>query len=463
MNINQALSQNEVKQLQEKDLNLIWHPCSQMKDYETLPPIVIASGKGAELTDVSGQTYLDCISSWWCNLHGHSHPVLNQAIADQLAKLEHVIFANFTHEPAIELAERLVALTPAGLDKVFFSDNGSAAVEVAMKMSFHYHQQNGQPNRRRFAALEDAYHGETLGALSVSNLDLYSQVYKPLMLEVLRLPAPDCYRCAYNECRETCDAPCFEKTHAVMLAHQEELSAILVEPLIQCAAGMKIYPPIFLKKLSEAAKAIGCHLIADEIAVGFGRTGTLFACEQATISPDFMCLSKGLTGGYMPMSVVMTTQAIYNGFYDDYNRHRAFLHSHTYSGNAMACAVALASLKLLETEHTLEKNATKGQLLHTLVKKAAESHLNVGEVRSIGMLTAIELVTDKVSKTGFASEQRVGYQIYKKALKKGLLLRPLGNVLYFLPPYCVTEAQLEQMVQICFECLDDFLAEQKNL
>lgn len=455
----QPLDENRIKALQAKDLQHIWHPCSQMKDYEALPPIVIAKGKGAVLTDVAGQTYLDCISSWWCNLHGHSHPALNAAISRQLEQLEHVILANFSHEPAIELAEKLVAITPPGLDKVFYADNGSAAVEIAMKMSFHVHQQNGEPERRRFAALVDAYHGETLGALSVSDLDLYSQVYQPLMLDVVRLPAPDCYRCPYEKRRETCDAPCFEQTQAVLDAHQVVLSAVLVEPLVQCAAGMKIYPPIFLKKLAEAVKQIGAHLIADEIAVGFGRTGTLFACEQADVSPDFMCLSKGLTGGYMPMSVVMTTQAVYEGFYADYNTHRAFLHSHTYSGNAMACAVALASMKLLETDHTLALNREKGAFLHQLVKQAAATRPQVGEVRSIGMLTALELVADPEIKSGFPSSQRVGYQIYKKALKKGLLLRPLGNVLYFLPPYCITNEQIETMVTICFECIDSYFSE----
>lgn len=444
--------------LVEKDLTYIWHPCSQMKDYESLPPIIIESGKGAVLTDFKGNAYLDCISSWWCNLHGHSHPALNAAITNQLSKLEHVIFANFSHAPAIQLAEALVQITPTGLDKVFFSDNGSAAIEIAMKMSFHYHQQTGDLNRQRFAALTDAYHGETLGALSVSDLDLYSQIYKPLMLDIVRLPAPDCFRCEYHLSRDTCDAPCFEKTEAVLLAHSDELAAVMVEPLIQCAAGMKIYPPIFLKKLHAATKNIGSHLIADEIAVGFGRTGKLFACEHAEVSPDFMCLSKGLTGGYMPMSVVMTTQKIYDAFYDDYHTMKAFLHSHTYSGNAMACAAALASLKLLQTDHTLEKNAPKGQLIYNLTRSKAENHPYVGEVRSLGMLTAIELVSDLETKAGFPFEARVGYQIYKLALKKGLLLRPLGNVLYFLPPYCVTDEQIQEMVVTCFECINAYFS-----
>lgn len=446
--------------LVEKDLKYIWHPCSQMKDYETLPPIIVASGKGSVLTDVDGNEYLDCISSWWCNLHGHSHPALNEAIANQLAKLEHVIFANFSHAPAIELAEALVNITPKGLDKVFFSDNGSAAVEIAMKMSFHYHQLKGEVKRVRFAALTDAYHGETLGALSVSDLDLYSAIYKPMMLDVLRLPSPDCFRCPYGLSRDTCDAPCFSETEAVLNEYAEELSAVLVEPMIQCAAGMKIYPAIFLKKLSQTVQALGCHLIADEIAVGFGRTGKLFACEHAEITPDFMCLSKGLTGGYMPMSVVLTRQSVYDAFYDDYSTLKAFLHSHTYSGNAMACAVALASLELLKTEHTLSLNAVKGQRLLSATLEKAQGHPFVGEVRSLGMLTAIELVSDLSTKAGFPFEDRVGYHIYKKALKKGLLLRPLGNVLYFLPPYCVTNAQINEMVTTCFECIDEYFAEQ---
>lgn len=440
----------------KRDLKHIWHPCSQMKDYETFQPIVIQSGKGAVLTDMDGQTYIDCISSWWCNLHGHANERLNNAIYHQIQQLEHVIFANFTHEPAIKLAEKLVSITPEGLEKVFYSDNGSAAIEIAMKMSFHYHQQTGSPERVRFASLTDAYHGETLGALSVGDLDLYSQIYKPLMLDILRIDGPDCYRCPKGCHRDTCNAECFETAEATLRAEGHTLTALLVEPMVQCAAGMKIYSPKYLKKLSQTCTELGIHLIADEIAVGFGRTGKHFACEHAGISPDFMCLSKGLTGGYMPMSTVLTTQKIYDGFYADYTEGRAFLHSHTYSGNAMACAVALESLAILESEHALDVVAPKGNLLRQLVLEKAKNCPQVGEVRSLGMLTAIELVKDPTTKEGFPWQERVGYNIYQIALKKGLLLRPLGNVLYFMPPLCITEEQIHAMVNGCFESIEAY-------
>ena len=282
---------------QQRDLNHIWHPCSQMKDYEEFPPIVIERAEGAYLFDLDGKSYLDAVSSWWVNLFGHSNPRINRAIQKQVEKLEHVIFANFSHKPAIELAERIVRITPEGLNRVFFADNGSSAVEVALKLSFHYQQQSGHPEKTRFAAITDAYHGETLGALSVGDLDLYSRVYKPLLLNTLKIAGPDCYRCQYGQFRETCRADCFEEFEKALGDRHHEICGVIIEPLIQCAAGMKIYPPVYLIKLRELCTHYNIHLIADEIAVGFGRTGRMFACEHAGISPDIMCLSKGLTQG----------------------------------------------------------------------------------------------------------------------------------------------------------------------
>ncbi|EDS78431.1 adenosylmethionine-8-amino-7-oxononanoate transaminase [Clostridium botulinum C str. Eklund] len=443
---------------QTRDLKHIWHPCSQMKDYEKLPPIVIEKGKGAYLYDVDGNKYLDCISSWWCNSLGHANERINNAIKEQIDKIEHVIFANFTNIPAIELSEELVKIAPKGLEKIFFNDNGSASVEAALKMSFHYHQQVGNTKKTKFVAITDAYHGETLGALSVGDLDLYSKIYKPLLLDTFRVEGPDCYRCKYSKCRESCHAECFEKMESFLESHHEEVCAVIIEPMIQGAAGMKIYSPWYLKKLREICDKYDIHLIADEIAVGFGRTGKMFACDYAGITPDMMCLSKALTAGYMPMSVVMTTNKIYNAFYDDYNKMKAFMHSHTYAGNAMACAVALESLKILKEDNILEKNKEKAKYLSEELYKNFHGHKNVGEIRQLSLVAAIELVQDKEIKEGFPWEERVGYEIYKLALKKGLLLRPLGNVIYFNFPYVVKKEDLKFAVETAKECMEEFLA-----
>ncbi len=332
----------------DKDFKYIWHPCSQMKDYEELKIIVIERGEGIYLYDTYGNRYLDAISSWWCNLFGHANKRINNAIINQINKIEHVIFANFSNIPAIELSERLVKITPERLEKVFFADNGSAAVEIALKMSFHYHQQIGKAKKQKFVAITDAYHGETLGALSVGDIDIYNKVYRPLMVDTYRVQGPDCYRCNYEKNRDSCNAECFKYMEELLANNHHEISAVIIEPMVQGAAGMKIYSPKYLKSLRALCDKYDINLIADEIAVGYGRTGKMFACEHAEISPDIMCLSKGLTAGYMPMSVVMTSNKLYNVFYGDYSEYKAFLHSHTYSGNAMGCAVALEVLKIFE-------------------------------------------------------------------------------------------------------------------
>ncbi|OFI06746.1 adenosylmethionine-8-amino-7-oxononanoate aminotransferase [Clostridium acetireducens DSM 10703] len=432
-----------MNQYQEKDLKYIWHPCAQMKDYEDLPPIVIEKGDGIYIYDVEGNKYIDCISSWWANLFGHSNKRINKAIWNQVNNIEHVIFANFSNKPAIELAEKLIKISPERLKKVYFADNGSSAVETALKMSFQYHQQNGNTSKTRFASITNAYHGETLGALSVGDLDLYSKIYNPLLLNTLRAEGPDCYRCSYGKCRENCHAECFESMENLILKHHKEICGIIIEPMVQGAAGMKIYSHFYLKKLRKICDDYNIHIIADEIAMGFGRTGKMFACNHANISPDLMCLSKGISAGYMPLSAVLATEDIYNAFYGDYTELKAFIHSHTYAGNAMACAIACESLKIFEEEKVLEKNKEKGKLIKEKVLEKSKNNPYIGDVRSIGMITAIEIVQNKETKENFPWEQRVGYEIYKIALKKGLLLRPIGNVLYFIPPYIIEEiAQL---------------------
>lgn len=446
----------EYKELQALDLQHIWHPCSQMKDYESFPPIVIDHGEGVWLIDKQGNRYLDAVSSWWVNLFGHTNPRISKALADQAKKLEHVIFANFTHEPAIHVAEKLVSLTPEGLEKVFFADNGSAAIEVALKMSFQYRAQTNQPNKKRFLAFSNAYHGETLGALSVGGVDLYNEVFAPLLLNVVHTQGPDCYRCPFGESPETCNAPCTQYVEEQFKEHAPTISAAIIEPLIQAAAGMKMYPPVFLQKLRALCDEYDIHLIADEVAVGFGRTGTMFACEQADITPDFLCLSKGITGGYLPLSAVLTTNEVYKAFYDDYGTMRAFLHSHSYTGNPLALRVAQEVLAIFEDEQVLSKLAFKQQLLYELAHEAFDLLPYVGEYRQTGFVGAIEIVMDKESKMPFPSEERIGYQIYQRALKKGLLIRPLGNIIYFMPPYIITENEIKWMINTTKEVIEQF-------
>lgn len=441
----------------EKDLKYIWHPCSQMKDYEELKPIVIDHAQGINLYDVDGNVYKDVVSSWWCNLLGHCNPRINAAVKKQIDTLEHVIFANFSHKTAITLCEKLSKVLPEGLCKFNFTDNGSSAIEAAMKVSFQYHYQTGNPQKKKFMALSDAYHGETIGALSVGGVDLYSEIYKPILLDITRIQGPDCFRCPYGKTRENCRCECIEHAEKMFKEHGDETCALLVEPLLQGSAGMKVYPPMYLKKLRDLCDEYNVHLIADEIATGYGRTGKMFACNHAGISPDIMCLSKGLTGGYMPMAIFVTTQKIYDAFYADYNCGKAFMHSHTYSGNPLACSAAIEVLNILEDEKIIEKACEKAKYFNQLIKETFLHHKNVGEVRSIGLINAIELVKEKNTKEPFDSKLRTGYQIYKKALKEGVLLRPLGDVIYFNPPLIIEKNDMDFVVEKAYKCMKDIL------
>ena len=443
----------------EKDLKYIWHPCSQMKDYEELPPIVIKKGRGMYLYDMEGNKYLDVISSWWCNLLGHCNQKINEAVKKQIDELEPVIFANFTHTQAITLCEKLTKILPEGLCKFNFTDNGSSAIEAAMKVSFQYHQQSGNPQKTKFLALTDAYHGETIGALSTGDCDLYTKLYKPILMDIVRVKGPDCYRCPYSKTRDNCNCECFEHAEKTFARYGQEASAMLVEPLLQGSAGMKIYPPLYLKKLREICNKYNVHLIADEIATGFGRTGKMFAFDHAKVSPDIMCLSKGLTGGYMPMALLVTTQKIYDAFYADYNTGKAFMHSHTYSGNPLACSAANAVLDILEEGTVLNKAHENAIYFNNIINEKFLNHKNVGEIRHIGLINAIELVKNKAAKEPFDSKLRTGYQIYKKALKRGVILRPLGDVIYFNPPLIIEQQDMDYAVNTAFECMNEVLSD----
>jgi adenosylmethionine-8-amino-7-oxononanoate aminotransferase len=424
-----------------------------MKDHEWLPLIPIRKGRGVWLEDFDGHRYLDAISSWWVNLFGHSHPYINAALKEQLDTLEHVLLAGFTHETVIELSERLVAITPPGLERCFYADNGSSAIEVALKMSFHAWLNLGRPGKKKFITLENSYHGETIGALAVGNVELYKQIYQPLLMETITVPSPDCY---YREAGETWydySLRQFEKMEAALERHADEVCAVIIEPLVQCAGSMRMYDPVYLTRLRAACDRHEVHLIADEIAVGFGRTGTLFACEQAGITPDFLCLSKGLTGGYLPLSVVLTGAAIYECFYDEYQTLRAFLHSHSYSGNPLGCRAALATLDIFRNEDVIGNNRVLAATMQDLTASFTD-HPHIGEIRQTGMIVAIEMVRDRKTREPWPWEERRGLKVSQYGLEHGVLIRPLGNVVYFMPPYVITPDEIKLLADVAFNGID---------
>ena len=427
-------------ELKNRDLDVIWHPCTQMKDHETLPMIPIKKAHGVYLEDFEGNSYIDAISSWWVNMFGHTNKYINDKIKEQLDTLEHVILAGFTHKQVVLLSERLVKLTPEGLDKCFYSDNGSSAVEVALKMSYHAHLNDGNKEKTIFVSLTNSYHGETIGALSVGDVELYKDTYGPLLLETLQTPVPKdmSLKAALNAAKAFADL-CAKEAY--------KISAIIVEPLIQGAGSMHMYHPEFLVQVREICTKYNVHLIADEVMVGFGRTGELFACSKVKISPDFLVLSKGLTGGYLPLSVVLTSNDIYAKFYCDYNEHKAFLHSHSYTGNALACSAANATLDIFENDNIIEKN----RVLAAYMSEKLEKFLTLANVKSIrqtGMVCAIDL-------KNYDSKLRMGLKVYQYGLKHGVLLRPLGNVIYFMPPYVITNAEIDKMMDTAYTAIQE--------
>lgn len=445
----------EEKELLKQDLKYVWHPDTQMKDCEKGElPIIIERGEGIYVYDVHGNKYIDAVASWWVNTLGHSNKRLNKALCAQAEKLEHVIFAGFTHTGAIELAKALVEMTCDNLTKVFYSDNGSTAVEVALKIAYQYQQQIGKTKKTKFVALENSYHGDTLGAVSVGSLDVYSKIYKPLLFEIFRADSPYCYRCPCDKEKETCECECLHSVENIFRNHAEEIVGIIVEPLVQGAAGMLIYKPLYLQKLRALCDKYDILLIHDEVAVGFGRTGKMFAYEHAGIEPDILCLAKGITAGYLPLSVTMTSEKIYKAFYDDYDTMKAFYHGHSYTANPLAISVALENLKIFEEDKIMEQIQEKSQFLENELQRLKDLK-HVGDVRQIGMIVGIELVEDKTTKQSFDSKKRMGHQVYKKALKKGAILRPLGDVIYFMPPYIISKDEIKTLVDITFESIKE--------
>lgn len=458
-----------------RDLAVLWHPCTQMREHPGILPLVpIERGDGAWLIGRNGDRYLDAVSSWWVNLFGHAEPRIAAAIAEQAQTLEHVILAGFSHQPAVELAERLLEVAPrqtgrAPLSKVFYADNGSAGVEAALKMAFHWFHNCGDVRRTRFIALENGYHGETLGALAVGDVPLYRRVYAPLLLEALFAPSPDAYAAQPGETAADCARRAADGLRELLERHEGEVCALILEPLVQCAGGMRMHDPLYLRLARELCDAHGVFMIADEIAVGFGRTGSLFACEQAPadadgvagIQPDLMCVSKGLTGGFLPLAAVLATQDIYDGFLDD-SRERAFLHSHSYSGNPLACAAALATLNIFDSDDILARNRVTAARMAQLAAPLAE-HPHVADLRQTGMIVAFELTENGDKRTPFDSARRVGLRAYRAALARGVVLRPLGDTLYWMPPYCIDDDELVLLADVTAAVIDAAIADTTEL
>lgn len=426
-----------------RSLSAVWHPCSQMKHYERFPLLPLARGQGVWLYDHDGKRYLDAVSSWWVNLFGHCNPRINAALREQLETLEHAMLAGFTHEPVVQLSERLRELAPAGLGHCFYGSDGASATEIALKMSAHYWRNSSHPDKTQFISLENSYHGETLGALSVTDVALFRDAYGALIRQQATVPSPDWRKAEAGEDAEAYALRCAAALERHLQQHHAQLAAFIVEPLVQGAAGMAMYHPVYLSKARELCDAYGVHLIADEIAVGMGRSGTLFACEQAGITPDFLQLSKGITGGYLPLSVVLTTDEIYQAFYAD-EAARGFLHSHSYTGNPLACRAALTTLDIFAEDGVLAANRSKAASLNAMARPLSE-HRALRNWRNTGMIWAFEVDT---------AQHDFAQRCFALALRKELLLRPIGNTVYFMPPYVINEEEMQLLVKRTLEIVE---------
>ena len=437
--------------LVDRSLDAVWHPCTQMKHHESLPLIAITKGKGAWLFDDKGTALLDCISSWWTNLFGHSNTRINQAIISQLEKIEHVMLAGFTHPPVVELSEKLSALTQGYLGHVFYASDGASAVEIALKMSHHYWKLNNKPQKKKFVCLENGYHGETLGALAVTDVAIFREAYGSLLQDVFTVPSPDIRKAQEGESADDVARQAAKKLEDLLKSEHQNIAAIIVEPLVQCAGQMAMYSPEYLRLARSLCDRFNVHLIADEIAVGCGRSGKFFACEHAGIWPDFLTLSKGISGGYLPLSLSMTTDTIYRTFYADQTQ-QGFLHSHSYTGNPLACAAALACLDIFETESVLEKNLERSKDLTKAFAWARED-TRIQHWRQQGMILAFDIKPKSLK-----SPNSFSREMFSVSLKEGVLIRPISNTIYVMPPYILSAEEATQMGTSVQRALDQVLA-----
>jgi len=438
--------------LAAKDKKYLWHPFTQMKDWLDGEPLIIERGEGAKLFDTEGREYIDGVASLWCNIHGHRRREIDDAIREQLGRIAHSTMLGLSGPPAIELAERLAGIAPLGLTKVFYSDSGSEAVEIALKIAFQarLHRDGGRAKRTKFLALDLGYHGDTLGSVSVGGIPLFHGVYKPLLFDVLRAPAPYCYRCSLGLEPRLCKMACLDRMEDVLAARADEVIAVVMEPLVQGAGGMIVHPEGYLSGVRALCDKYGVLLICDEVAVGFGRTGRMFACEHEGVRPDIMAVAKGLTGGYLPLAATLATEGIYAVFLGEQTEHKTFFHGHTYTGNALCCAAALATLGIFERERTVERIQPRiTQLARWLKEFRALDH--VGDARQRGLMAGIELVQDRATKAEYDPAERMGARVTKAARERGLITRPLGDVIVVMPPLCISGDELDRMMTILLE------------
>lgn len=447
----------ENKHLEELDKRYIWHPFTQMKDWLDEKPIIISEGRNCFIKDIYGNWYLDGVSSLWVNIHGHRKKEVDDAIKEQLNSIAHSTMIGLSNVPAIKLAERLVNIVNssrvtryASLTKVFYSDNGSTAVEVALKMALQYWIHKGVKEKHSFLSLKNGYHGDTLGAVSVGGIDIYHSVFGPLLFKTYKAPAPYCYRCEFDKTYPDCKLGCLDRMEEILKENSAKIAAVIIEPLVQAAGGMIVAPSGYLKEVRELCTRYNVLMIADEVATGFGRTGRMFACEHEGVLPDILCLSKGITGGYLPLAATIVTEEIYNAFLGEYRDLKTFFHGHSYTGNPLACAAALACLDIFEREDTLNNLKLKIILLESILKDMANLDY-VGDVRNKGMMAGIELVKDKSAKEPYPWEEKMGWRVAYRARAKGVIMRPLGNVIVIMPPLSISLENLEHLLKVIRE------------
>ena len=450
-NVNQLINS---RALEEDDKKYLWHPFTQMKDWLKQKPLIIQEAKGCFLKDVRGRWYLDGVSSLWVNIHGHRRKELDLALKAQIDKVSHTTLLGLSNVAAIKLAKELVKITPKGLNKVFYSDNGSTAVEIALKIAYQYWQHKGKRDKTKFIHLENSYHGDTIGSVSVGGIDLFHKIYKPLLFKSYRVDSAYCYRCPKNRNLSNCNFECLEGLKGILKSRQKKIAALIVEPIVQAAGGIIVWPKGILAQIHKICKKFGVLLIADEVATGFGRTGRMFACEHEDISPDILCLGKGISAGYLPLAATLTTDKIYNGFLDDYAKKKTFFHGHTYTGNPLACSVALASLKIFKKEKTLNKLQAKINFLKEQLRLFAGLN-HVGDIRQKGFMVGIELVRSKQAKQPYCWEEKIGIKVCQQVRKYGVILRPLGNVIVLMPPLAITKNELTKLLEATYKSIKE--------
>ncbi len=439
-------------QLEETDKTCVWHPFTQMREYAGSRPLIIEEGKGCRLKDVEGRWYIDGVSSLWTNVHGHRHEKLDRALKEQADRIAHSTLLGLSNIPAIKLAEKVIGIAPQGLTKVFYSDNGSTAVEIALKMAFQYHQQSpkGRREKKKFIRFSNAYHGDTIGSVSVGGIDLFHSMYHDLLFPSFIADAPYCYRCSLGLSYPSCRLACLNQVEDILKEHAPEIAAVVIEPRVQGAGGILVHPEGYLKGVRDLCTTYGVFMIADEVAVGFGKTGKMFACEHEAVVPDLMALAKGIAGGYLPLAATLVTDEIYEGFLGEYAEFKTFFHGHTFTGNPLACAVALASLEVFEEERTLERLQEKiARLAARLEPFKALPH--VGDVRQCGVMIGIELVADRETRRPYPPEMRIGHRVILEARKRGVIIRPLGDVIVLMPPLGISMEEIDLLCHAVFE------------